>query len=302
MEDAAAVTQERAIKIKSILVLVFLSLMWGSSFILIKRGLEVFEPIQVACLRILIAATAFIPILAWNFKKIDWSRWKLLVLVGLTGSGLPAFLFAFAQTKIDSSMAGVLNSLTPLFTLLLGIGLFGMRAGWLKVLGVFFGLGGALLLILLGDRGIQGSGGNPLYGLLVVLSTVCYATSVNLVGKYLHNMSSVLISATSFAFNGIPALFIIAFTDFTTVVQTNPKALEAIGYLSILSLGGTFIATMIFFQLVKWTGPLFSSMVAYLAPAVALMWGLFDGELITVLHVGGLLLILVGVFLSRRSG
>jgi drug/metabolite transporter (DMT)-like permease len=186
---------------KSWLILVVLSMIWGSSFILIKKSLIAFSPEQVACLRISISALAFIPFLAARFKRIDWKKWRYFLLVGVTGSALPSFLFAFAQTQINSTMAGILNSLTPLFTLILGMLFFGAPFILKKTGGVFLGLLGAILLILWSND--QGLSGHWVYALLVIGATICYATSVNTVGAFLKDVHSVTISAVSFSFMGL---------------------------------------------------------------------------------------------------
>lgn len=258
----------------------------------------VYSPVQLACLRVSISAIAFFPFFLYQLKKVDWSKWPYLLLVGLTGSAIPSLLFSYAQTEVSSSIAGILNSLTPLFTLVLGVIIFGNQMIWSKLVGVLLGLAGAALLILLGKR--AGLEGNLWYGLLIVIATICYATSVNTVGKYLKVMPSLTISTVAFTFVGIPMLFYLFTTDFISVLQFEPGAYEALGYISILSLGGTFLATIIFFQLVQWTNPVFSSTVAYIIPIVALMWGVIDGELISIYHLLAIGLILGGVYLSRK--
>jgi len=298
LENIALPKSAGSSQLRNGLILAFLSIIWGSSFILIKKGLVVYDPVQVACLRIGISALAFLPVLLVRFKKIDWSKWKYLLLVGITGSGVPAFLFSIAQTKINSSMAGILNSLTPLFTLLLGIFLFGAPLKWTKVLGVLIGLAGAAGLILFGNEG--GMQGNIGYSLLIILATICYGTSVNTVGKYLNDIPSLIISAVSFSFVGLPAFFYLMTTDFFQLLAQQPGAWDALGYITILSLGGTVLATVIFFRLVQWTNPVFASTVAYLIPIVALIWGVFDGEQIGLLSLVGMGLILTGVYLSRN--
>lgn len=296
--NTATTSTKTAPELKSLLILGFLSLIWGSSFILIKKGLVVYSPVQLACLRVSISAIAFLPFFLYQLKKVDWSKWPYLLLIGLTGSAIPSLLFSYAQTEVSSSIAGILNSLTPLFTLILGVIIFGNKMIWSKLMGVLLGLVGAALLIILGKKaGLQG---NLWYGLLIVLATICYATSVNTVGKYLKDMPSFMISTVSFTFVGIPMLFYLFTTDFVSVLQFEPGALEALGYISILSLGGTFLATIIFFQLVQWTNPVFSSTVAYIIPIVALLWGVVDGELISVYHLLAISLILGGVYLSRK--
>ncbi len=284
-------------RLKGFLVLGFLSIIWGSSFILIKRGLEVYAPDQVASLRLSISAVAFIPVFLWRFRKVDWTKWKPLVVVGLTGSALPAFLFSFAQTRISSSVAGILNSLTPLFAFILGILIFGSAFRWTKFGGVLLGLTGAVLLILYGnDANLEG---DFWYSLLAVLATVCYGTSVNTVGTYLKNMSSLTISAVSFLIIGTPALLYLFSTDFVHRLTTDPQGWSALGYVSILSLAGTVLASIIFFQLVHWTNAVFASTVAYLIPVVAVGWGVYFGESITVFHFVGMAFILAGVYLSK---
>ena len=294
----AAVAEEQT-PWKAWLVLGILSLVWGSSFILIKRGLMVFPPEQVGAMRLAISAIAFFPFLITRLGQIDWKRFKYLFAVGVTGSGLPAFMFALAQTEISSSLAGILNSLTPLFTLMLGVLLFGSRFSWAKLLGIILGLSGAITLIMLCSR--SGLEGNVWYGLLVVVATISYATSGNIVGAYLKDMNSLLIGAASFGIVGIPLLiYLLAGTDFLHRLQTVPGAWEALGYLSILALIGTFAASVIFFKLIQWTSPVFGSTVAYLIPIVALGWGVADGEAVGFTHLIGMALILSGVYLSRR--
>ncbi|MDX1667182.1 MAG: EamA family transporter [Saprospiraceae bacterium] len=297
---ASTDTSEDSPDLRSWLVLLLLSLIWGTSFILIKRGLEVYQPVQVACLRISISALAFLPILLYNLRKVDWTKWKALLLVGLTGSAVPAFLFAVAQTEVSSSIAGILNSLSPLFTLVLGVMFFGSRLVWKKVLGVFIGLLGAVMLILFGKS--AGLEGNLWYGLLVIVATLCYATSVNVVGTFLKQTSSLLISASAFVMVGPPAILLLLSSNFTDLLLYEEGAWEALGYIAILALASTVLASVIFFMLVKWTSPLFSSTVAYLVPVVALGWGAVDGEPITLLHGLGMALILSGVYLTRHSG
>jgi drug/metabolite transporter (DMT)-like permease len=298
LQAAKTASNGRIIDLKSMFALLTLSMVWGSSFILIKRGLVVFDATQVATLRIGISALAFLPVFLYRFHRIDWGRLKYFLIVGLCGSGLPAFLFAIAQTEISSSMTGILNSLTPLFTLFIGILVFNARFVWAKLLGVMLGLVGAVLLILM-SAGMAGSG-NLWYALLVVLATICYATSVNTVGAYLKDLSSVTISSVSFVLFGGPALIYLFSTDFIPLMQQGAESWLALGYVSILAVLGTVLASILFFKLVQWTTPLYSSTVAYLIPIIALGWGLVDGEMIGWGHLIGMTLILSGIYLSRK--
>ena len=293
------IPKEEQVNYKAWLILAGLSIIWGSSFILIKRGLLVFPPEQVGAMRLGISAIAFFPFLVSQVNRIDWRKLKYLLVVGVTGSGLPAFLFATAQTEISSSLAGILNSLTPLFTLLIGVLVFGSPFSWGKLMGIVLGLAGATSLILLsGSSGVEG---NIWYGLLVVIATISYATSGNVVGKYLNKMDSLLIGAASFGIIGIPLMiYLLLGTNFLQIMQTDPGAWEALGYVSILALIGTFAASVVFFKLIQNTNPVFGSTVAYLIPIVALGWGITDGELVSFYHLIGMALILSGVYLSRR--
>ena len=293
------IPKEEQVNYKAWLILAGLSIIWGSSFILIKRGLLVFPPEQDGAMRLGISADAFFPFLVSQVNRIDWRKLKYLLVVGVTGSGLPAFLFATAQTEISSSLAGILNSLTPLFTLLIWVLVFGSPFSGGKLMGMVLGLAGATSLILLsGSAGVEG---NIWYGLLVVIATISYATSGNVVGKYLNKMDSLLIGAASFGIIGIPLMiYLLLGTNFLQIMQTDPGAWEALGYVSILALIGTFAASVVFFKLIQNTNPVFGSTVAYLIPIVALGWGITDGELVSFYHLIGMAPILSGVYLSRR--
>lgn len=289
-----------SVQLRSWIILIALAITWGSSFILIKKSLEVYAPTQVACLRLAISALTFLPFLIGRWTKVDWSKWKPLLVIGLCGSAIPAFMFSIAQTEVSSSVAGILNSLTPLFTLVLGVLIFGNKGGWIKFVAVFIGLIGASVLILMGKN--AGISGNMCYGLLIVVASMCYGISSNTVGTYLKDMKSLTISSVAFTAVGLPALvYLLSGTDFIYVLGNEEGAWRALGYIAILAIFGTVIATVFFFMLVQWTSALFSSMVTYLIPIVALMWGVLDGEVISLYHFLGMGLILSGVYLSRQK-
>lgn len=298
MDQQAATEQKETIPTISWFLLGLLALVWGSSYILIKKGLVAFEPEQLACLRISISSIAFLPLFLMRIKEVDWSKFKYLIIIGLSGSGIPAFLFAIAQTEISSSVAGVLSSLTPLFTLVWGITLFGVPMVWSKVLGVIIGLAGAISLIVFGSN--AGLDGNMWYGLLIVLGCALYALSVNTVKTYLQDMSAITISAVSFFIIGIPAAIYLFTTDFLSIMQNHEAAWISLGYVAILALFGTVLATILFFKLVQLTNAVFSSMVSYLIPIVALFWGAVDQETISSFHYIGMMLILLGVYISKK--
>lgn len=288
----------KAPPLMSWLVLLFLALTWGSSYILIKKGLVAFSAVQLATLRIGISAIAFVPFFFLQFKKVDWTKWKYLLIVGIAGSALPAFLFSTAQTKIPSSLAGLLSSLTPLFTLLIGVIIFKLRTVWTKVAGILMGLFGAIFLILFGQETELNS--DAWYGLLVVIGTFFYALSSNTVQIHLKDMSSLTISSVAFIMLGPLALAYLLATDFLLVMQTHEQAWASLGYITLLSLAGTVVASILFFKLVQMTDAIFASTVSYLIPMIALGWGAVDGEAITVFHFIGMGLILFGVYISRK--
>jgi len=280
-------------------ILVFLSLVWGCSFILIKKSLISFDPVQLGCLRLGISSVAFAPIVWWHRQNIIWGDWKKFLAIGLTGSGIPAFLFAFAQTEISSSIAGLLNSLTPIWTLLIGIYLFKLRFTSTKLVGIIFGFIGASTLILLGSEKIFG--GNPAYGLLIIVATICYGSSVNMVQGFFSNTKPIIISSMSFFMIGLPAWIWLFTTDFVHVMKTDESALFSFGSVLLLSLFGTVLASILFYHLVQKTSAVFGSTVTYIMPIVALFWGFADGEVISFLHVLGMSLILFGVYITKRN-
>ncbi len=280
-------------------ILGLLSLIWGTSYVLIKWGLIYFPPIQVAGIRLGVSALAFSPILLRELRKTKQEQLPLLFLVGIMGTGLPAFLFPAAQEYVSSSLAGILNSLTPLFTLSLGIVFFNTSFTWTKTFGILIGLVGAICLFAFGED--AGLGGKWTYGLLIVLACLCYASSSNIVGFKLQNLNGLTISAVSFSLVGIPVLlYLLLGTDFISTLQTQPEAWKGVGYISVLALFSTVLAGIIFFQLIQWTSPVFGSTVSYLVPAVAMGWGALDGEVIAIVHFAGMGLILAGVYLSKN--
>ncbi len=280
-------------------ILLLLSLIWGSSFILMKKALVVYSPEQVATLRIGLSSVLFFPIFLRTRKRLRSSLWPFILIVAITGSGLPAFLFAFAQTEISSSLAGILNALTPLFTFLMGILLFRQLFKWQAFTGVIIGLAGAVLLVYMSGR--SPLEGNMWYALLAVMAAVCYGISVNTVYTHLVSLSSFTINSAVFSLLGPFVLVYLFTTDFLQVLSTEEGAWEAFGYVAILSWVGTFAATVLFFQLVKNSNALFGSTVAYLIPIVALGWGFLDGEQLSWFHFVGLVLIVGGVYAIRKG-
>jgi drug/metabolite transporter (DMT)-like permease len=285
-------------KIWQYLLLFFLAFIWGSSFILMKRGMKVYSHDEVAALRIVISFLFLLPFLFKYIHKVKKDRWKYLAIVGVFGSGIPAFLFTLAETEITSSLAGMLNSLTPFFTLILGVVIFKVPAVKGKFLGVFIGLIGAFGLVISNGFDIENT---PfVYALLVVIATLCYALSVNTIKKYLSEINSIAITALSFLIIGIPAIIYLFFTDFVATTQTNPEATTALGYVAILAVIGTALSIIIFNQLIKYTSAVFASTVTYLIPIFAIFWGVIDGEEINFIQIVSIFIILVGIYFVNK--
>jgi drug/metabolite transporter (DMT)-like permease len=274
-----------------------LASVWGSSFFLIKKALIALHPLQVACLRLSIAGLVLSPFFLGQVKNLPRRDIKWLLVVGLAGSGIPAVCFGFAQTHISSAVAGILNSLTPLFTLVIGVLFFAFKAHFRNILGVLVGLLGAIFLITQALEGPLMT--NFFFAGLIVFGTMCYATSSNVVSRYLPHRKSFSISVLSYVMLLPLGLIVLFSTDFLHRLQTQPQIALSLGAVFTLAIFGTAIASIFYFMLVQRTSPLFASMVTYLIPLIATILGFFDGEAISMMHNIGLLLIISGVYLSK---
>lgn len=279
-------------------LLALLSLIWGSSFILIKRGLEGLNPFQLGSLRIIFCAVFLLIIGFRTLKNIPLGQWKYIALTALVGTFLPAFLFSIAQMQINSSVSAILNSLTPLNTLILGATVFGLGFQRRQLIGVVIGLVGCVLLIYNGA--INNPSQNYYYALFVVVASVCYAANVNLIKKYLSDLTPLTISTGNFTVMLIPAIVVLCFSGFFDIASL-PATHRSMLFIAILAILGTGIANVIFFRLIQMSSPIFSSSVTYLIPIVAFGWGLFDGESLTLIQGLGAAIILVGVYFSARK-
>jgi drug/metabolite transporter (DMT)-like permease len=281
-------------------ILAVLAVIWGSSFILIKKGLQHFTSDQVGALRISVTFLVMTPFAFLRFSKLSFRDWRYLGLVGIIGSGIPAFLFALAQTGIDSNLAGILNSLTPLFTVIIGFSLFSLRIRWFNLAGVLIGLAGAIGLI--SAEGGKSFDFNVFYASFIAIATICYAFNVNIVKYKLKEIDAVTITVFSFFTIGSPVLvYLLFFTDFTSRLAEQPGAWEGLGYVAILAVVGTGLALVAFNRLVKMTSPVFASSVTYLIPIIAVTWGIADGEKIPSVAFAWMAVILFGVFLVNRK-
>lgn len=280
------------------IILVALALIWGSSFILIKMGLIGLDPFQLGSLRIIFCAVFLLIVGFKSLTSIASHQWKYIALTSLFGTFIPAYLFAIAETKVSSSICSILNSLTPLNTLILGAIAFGLNFRRNQIFGIIIGLIGTAVLIFNGNA--QGVSEDYSYAVFVLIATVCYATNVNLIKKYLSDVKPLSITTGNFLVMLVPATVILLCTDFTEKVSF-PATHHAMFYVMILGIIGTGVANVIFYKLIQISSPIFASSVTYLIPIVACLWGLLDNEMLTPLQFVGAFIILIGVYLANRK-
>jgi drug/metabolite transporter (DMT)-like permease len=280
------------------IILLLLAFVWGSSFILMKRGLEVYSHSVVAALRVAISFLFLLPFAFRHLKKVEKKYWKYIIATGIIGNGIPAFLFTKAQTEIASSLSGMLNSLTPIFALVIGVLLFKSKTSKIKTIGVIIGFIGAVGLI--SSNGIDLGNSKLFYTFYIVLATICYAFSVNIIKTYLKEIGSIVITSISFLFIGPLAIAYILSTNFIEVSSNNPQSSLAVFYISILAIFGTAISVILFNMLIKKTSTLFATSVTYLIPFFALMWGIIDGEKINTFQLISLIITVVGIYFINK--
>lgn len=283
-----------------IFLLCLLAIIWGTSFILIKKGLDAFTPIQVAALRLSFAGLVLLPMLIKDRKSVKSKHVVPLIALAFFGNIIPYFLFAVAETKLDSGITGALNSLTPFFTLIISIFVFSVRSTFKQWVGVLIGLVGATFLI---------TDGNPLllmemelkYSLMVAAACVCYGISVNIIKSKLNDISPILAASFPLVLSLIISIPVLLFTRVDNVVMTHPLGVSSILYIAILGIVGTAVAISLFNRLVQLTSAVTASTVTYLIPIVALIWGRVAGESILIENFLALMFILSGVYLIHNK-
>ena len=279
--------------------LVILSLIWGSSYILIKKGLTGLTPIQLGSLRVIVTTIIIAPIGYQKIKHIPKQKMKWVALSAFVGSFFPAYLFAFAETEISSSITAVMVSLTPLFTLLISVYVFGEELLKKQVFGVLIGFTGIIVLI---NNELFSSSFNILYIMFIVLAAFCYAINANVLKYKLSNIPALGIVFMSFLFMFIPAFIILCFSSFPfSDFASDPLIIESIIYIVILALFGTAIAKVLYIKLLAISTPVFSVSTTYLMPVVAIFWGLLDGEEFKLTQFTGTAIILLGVYLVTKK-
>jgi len=281
------------------LIFIGLSLVWGSSFILMKLAMLHLTATQVGALRMIIAALFLLAIGGKSLKKINARQWRILFFIAVAGTFIPTFFFTFAIQHIDSSIVAILNSLTPLNTLLVGYFFFHYLFNKRQIWGILIGFLGTILLVGAGATSHPES--NYWFALLVLVATIGYAINVNVIKLYLADLDTMSIAVGNFAWVLVPAILVLYFTgffnlDFDTAVNTS------LLYVAVLAIVGTALAMIYFNKMIKLASPVFVSSVTYTIPVVALLWGLWDGEQITLLQIlaGGV--ILLGVYIVSSEG
>ncbi|MCS6833494.1 MAG: DMT family transporter [Flammeovirgaceae bacterium] len=279
-------------------VLVILSAIWGSSFILIKKALISFNTIQVGALRMVFAYLAMLPFALQAFQEIPRTQWKYMALIGFVGNFFPSFLFAIAVMNIPSAIAGVLNALTPSFTLLVGLLFYQTKINRLQLTGLFLGLLGSAILSLLKSDGTIGKWNGYMW--LVTVATILYGFNTNMIRKHGKDIHPLFISSMSLFFIGPFAIAVFLSTDFYSTFVEKPLVWQSLGYLAILGVLGSAFAVVLFNRLIQLTSAVYASSVTYLIPIVAILWGIFDGEQLVLPHYLGMAIILIGVYMVNK--
>lgn len=284
----------------AVVLLIVLSLIWGTSFILIKLGLKTFAPDEVGALRVTAAALFLLPLAIPRLKELKPGDSYKLLLSGLMGIFFPAFLFAWAQTHLNSSLAGILNTLSPLWTMIIGALFYSQRFRGFAIIGIVISFLGTIMLALSRSGGAI-TGFNS-YALLIVVACALYGANLNWIKFKIAGLGSLTITSVSILFIGpLGAAYLFFFTDFTTKLTTQPGAWTAFGYIVFLALMSTAVANMLFVKLLRISSPLFASSVTYIMPIVAVMWGVIDHEKLLPGHFIGMAAILGGVYLANKK-
>lgn len=279
--------------------LAILALIWGSSFILMKKALLGLSPVQAGAFRILVAA---VMLFIMGYKKIGAitkRQWKYITIVAVTATFFPVFLFSFAISEIDSSVSAILNSLTPLITMLIGVLFFGYQFSRKQIIGILVGLFGTVMLIVKGAE--LNPNQNYYYAILIFIASSGYAFSLNVLKKKLNDLDALSITVGCFVVLFIPALLVLFGSDFFREDFMRKEVAVSLGYITILSFFGTAIAKVMFNKLVQISTPVFSSSVTYLITVVAVCWGFVDGEKLSLHQLGSILVIFFGVYLVNKK-
>ena len=280
-------------------LLILLALIWGSSPIMIKKALVQLGPFEIGALRLSLASLVLMPFLLKSLNEIKKKDYFILFISGIVGNVIPYFLYPIAQTQIDSATSGVLTSLTPFFALIIGVIFYKLKATKNNIIGLCIGFLGTSILILFSNSSEGFSA--DLYGLFVVAATLLYGINLNLVKYHLKHLKPITITAFSIvSILPITLYILFAHTEFPSHLKLVNEYLLEFGYVFVLGVLGTSIATLIFYNLIKIKDTVFASMVTYLMPIVAIGFGVLDGEKINLIQLFGMLLVLLGVFINSK--
>jgi drug/metabolite transporter (DMT)-like permease len=276
-----------------------LSFIWGSSFILIKKGLVGLTAIELGSIRIIISAFVLIPFTFNRLKEITFKQWKWIIISAFVGSFFPAFLFAFAEQEIDSSVASILNSIVPLNTIIIGLVLFGIKSTKRQIIGVLLGFFGAYQLILSGIN--LNPDQNYFYSGLVIICSFLYAFNVNIIKKYLQELSAVAIATGHFIVILIPSIIVLLISDFNFEKLQSPQTKTSLFYVMILAVFGTTLAKILFNKLINISSAVFASSVTYSMLIVSIFWGVMDGENFSINQLFATIIIVIGILLTNKK-
>ena len=280
------------------IVLCILALTWGSVFILIKKTLLVFTPYEIGALRMGISGIVLLKFGLPALRKMTKETMIWVGIAGFFGNFFPTFLFPIAQTQVSSSMAGILDTLVPVFVLILGFLFFGIKSKLIQIIGALIGFSGAAVLLYFSETNSEET--QLAYALLIVLATACYGLSALIVKYRLGHVPSLQLSGGAISLWLIPSMIALTFSGFFSNFESNPQTWEAVGYMMLLGILGTAVCGVLYNKLIQEVSPVFASTVTYLLPIVAVTWGLLDGEKFTIWYLLGALLILIGIYLIRE--
>jgi drug/metabolite transporter (DMT)-like permease len=276
-----------------------LSFIWGSSFILIKKGLVGLTAIELGSIRIIISAFVLVPFTFKRLKEITFKQWKWIIISAFVGSFFPAFLFAFAEQEIDSSVASILNSIVPLNTIIIGLVLFGIKSTKRQIIGVLLGFFGAYQLIISGIN--LNPDQNYFYSGLVIICSFLYAFNVNIIKKYLQELSAVAIATGHFIVILIPSIIVLLISDFNFEKLQNPQTKTSLFYVTLLAIFGTTLAKILFNKLINISSAVFASSVTYSMLIVSIFWGVMDGENFSINQLFATIIIVIGILLTNKK-
>ena len=276
-----------------------LSFIWGSSFILIKKGLVGLTAIELGSIRIIISALALIPFTFNRLKEITFKQWKWIIISAFVGSFFPAFLFAFAEQEIDSSVASILNSIVPLNTIIIGLVLFGIKSTKRQIIGVLLGFFGAYQLIISGMN--LNPDQNYFYSGLVIICSFLYAFNVNIIKKYLQELSAVAIATGHFIVILIPSIIVLLISDFNFEKLQSTETQTSLFYVVLLAIFGTTLAKILFNKLINISSAVFASSVTYSMLIVSIFWGILDGENFSFNQLFATVIIVLGILLTNNK-